>query len=152
MSQKPGCGPEGVKAVDRGRPSGNGRRGLGSDPFSVSHVACARKKKNSAGVGKTISRGFFLRRSLVPGIIPHFSFFAHTYVPGISLKTARLATTLGSPCRDRQVWGTLSSKLGRAACCVPCVTRAHTVCMRCFPNPQTKQQQAAGPNSSGATL
>ena len=46
-----------------------------------------------------------------------------SYRTYISLKTARLAVTLGSLCRDR-FWGTLSSKFGRAACRVPCGTRA----------------------------
>ena len=47
-------------------------------------------------------------------------FFAHTY----RCETARLTTTLGSLCRDRfEVhW---SSKFGRAACRVLCVSRVH---------------------------
>ena len=89
----------------------------------------------SAGVDKTISRVLFLRCYFVPGTrgILHFSKrFRNVgvFCSYLSLKTARLATTLGSLCAGTSLGCTLSSKFGREACRV---SRAHVPCvMRCF--------------------
>ena len=90
----------------------------------------------------TIFRFFSVRRFFSP-------FFFFFNVPGkcfcscirISLKTARLAITLGSLCKDR-FWGTSSSKFGRPACRAPCVTRTRAVCNAIlFPRSKTKQNR-----------
>ena len=58
----------------------------------------------------------------------------------------------GTACRKSgfpmqgQVWGILSSKFGRSACRVPCVTRACAVCNATFRFLFSKKEQAACPN------
>ena len=85
----------------------------------------------SAGVDKTISRVCILRRYLVHGIILHFSECWCVLLIRISLKTAQLATTLGSLCKDR--FGVHDHPSLGALRVVCRVSRAHVPCvMRCF--------------------
>ena len=129
--------------VDRGRPSGHSRR----DWARSVHCAArgVRSKFVSAGSGQDDFLGFFSRRSFAPQVSSICRnvecILAHTYL-----------FESGTACHDsafpvqRQVWGTLSSMFGRAACRVPCVTRACAVCnaMLFF---SKKKKQAAGPSS-----
>ena len=178
-----------AKEVDKGRPSRHNRRGSWR----------AFKVFFAAGVDKTISRVFSVRLSFSFSVFSNVSVFSPSC---ISLKTARLARSLDSLCRNRlgvhhhssvpraachactalrrcvmrrfflkekqaaranclvqmsvlllshsylvengmacpkigfpvqgQIWGTLSSKYGRAACRAPCATCACPVCHECI--------------------
>ena len=137
-----------AKEVDRGRPSGHSRRGLGA--IRAVCRAWHALKVVSAGADKAICRAFFLRRYFDPGITLHCSkCWRFLLISTISSEAAWLATTLGSLRRDR-LGVHYHSTLGalRAVCCV---TRACAVCNAMFL--LTKKEQAAGPNSLlGATL
>ena len=143
--------------INRGRPSGYSRRGLGS----IGAVCRARRALNlffSVWVDKTISRVFYFRRYLVPRYYPPFSkwwcFFAHTYHM-ISLWNRHGLPQLWVRCAgvQGQAWGTLSSMFGRAAYRVPCVTRACTVCNAMFFfSIQQKKSGCRSINSLGVTF
>ena len=102
-----------LKGIDRGKPSGHGRGGLGSI-----HALCrawrARKALFSAGVGKTMSRVFFLRRYFVPG------FFARTYL--YIFGNGPACRNSGFPVQE-QVWlrGYYHPSLGAFAVCQACM-------------------------------
>ena len=97
----------------------------------------------SAGVGKTISRAVSVRRCFV-FCLSNVGVFAHTYL-----------VENGTACRNsefpvkEQVWGTLSSKFGRAACREPCATRACAVGIAIL---LSYKKQAARPNCLGQML
>ena len=135
-----------AKKVGRGTPSAHSHPGLGVIR-AVCRVRLALKVYFRAGKDKTIPRLFFTRRYFVPDIL-HFSkccFFVHTCL----FQNGTACPNYECPVQG-QVWGTLSSKFGGAACRVSCVTRACAVCnaMFFFFN----KNQAAGPNSLGASL
>ena len=119
-----------AKNVDRGRQSGHHRRRYGAVRAVCRRVRVARAQTVVFG-GRRYSirrfRGFsFLCQALLgtryPLLYEMLVFFC-SYVRTYSLKSARLATALpGCLCRDR--FGVHSSEFGRAACRVPCVTRA----------------------------
>ena len=81
-----------VKDIDRGRC----RRGLGAIRAMCRAWLALKSHFFSAGVDKTISGVSFQGAILCP-VFRNFGVFGLR----ISLKTARPATTLGSPCRDR---------------------------------------------------
>ena len=133
---------ETLKGVDRGRPSGHGRRGLGS----IRAVCCAWRALKIAFRREWIRRfpGFLFEALVCTRNPPFFEmlvFFAHTYL----YENGTTCHNSGFPVQG-QVWGTFSFKFGCAACRVPCVTRACAVCnaMLFF---SKKKKQAAGPSS-----
>ena len=82
----------------------------------------------SAGVDKTISRVFLFEALFCTGYYPPFFemlvfFFHHMYL----LENGTACHQSGFPVQE-QVWGTLSSKFGRAGCRAPCVTRVCAAC------------------------
>ena len=108
-----------TKEVDEGRPSGHSRRGLGAIR-ALCRAWRALKVFFSAGVDKTISREFCVRRCFV---FRPFKCWCAFLIIRISLKTARHAVTLGFLCRDR-VGVHYHPSLAR---CVPCA-----VCHACM--------------------
>ena len=101
---------------------------------------------------KTISRFFFFRGHFIPGVLHFLKCWCFLLIR-ISLKTARLAATLSSLCRDR--FGVHCHPSLEALPVVRRVSRVHVSCvMRCnamLPPPQ-KKKLAAAPNSVGAAF
>ena len=119
----------------------------GRDPCSVSRVACAQIFFCGGGSGQDDFPGVFsVRRCFVCCVFSNVFFFC-SYIR-VSLKTARLATTLGSLCRD---WFGVH--------CHPSLGALRAVCREsgcmCRVECDTfflKKKEAAGPNCLGATL
>ena len=75
----------------------------------------------SAGMVQTISRVFSATRRFVFSVF-YVGVFAHSYL----VENGTACKNSGFPVQG-QVWGTLSSKFGRAACRVPCHARMYRV-------------------------
>ena len=135
-------------ALDRGRPSGHSSRGGLDSIRAVCRAWRALKLFFRLLWIRRFPPGGIFRRCFVPGIL-HFS---KCWCFLLILRTYLFEN--GTACRNSGFpvlglfRGTLSSKLGRDACRVPCVKRACAACnAMLFFFPNKKQKQAAGPNS-----
>ena len=122
-----------AKGVDRARPSGHSRRGLGAIR-AVCRAWRALIFVFSAGVDKTVSRGSFSRRYFVQVrilnlckwcvllIFIRIRVYTCIYTPGISYGNGTACHNSGFPAVQGhgQVWGTLSSKVGALRACAVC--------------------------------